>query len=55
MKQHLKRNPQHLTEHAWWYEESGGVTVVVEPQKDTRIFKILWRKIRASLKRLEKK
>ncbi len=59
MKKHLKREPQHISDTVWFYEENDGLTCVVECRKDgayhqTIVFKIPTRKIIAYLKRKNK-
>ena len=39
---------------AWWYEESMGVNVIVEPQDRTTQIMIPWRAIKAALARKER-
>ena len=39
---------------AWWYEDSHGIDVIVEPQKRTTTVTIPWRAIRAALERKDK-
>ena len=43
----------HRTDSAWWYEENGGVLVVVETHPETIQLHIPWRSIRAALARKE--
>lgn len=53
---HLSNDPHHIRgrEDAWWYEESSGVLVVVEPQTRTTQVLIPWRSIRTALARKDK-
>jgi len=56
---HLNCNPQHVINHDdwWWYEEPDGFTIVVEPDKNghTRVVRVPWARIRAALKRKDRK
>ena len=36
---------------AWWYEEPGGVTLVVESHDETMQLRIPWQSLRAALRR----
>lgn len=35
--------PHRIDVASWWYEERGGITVVVEPDPGTRQIHITWR------------
>lgn len=55
---HLKGAPHRLRdrEDAWWYEESRGMTVVVEFYgAPTQTVLIPWKEVRAALARLDRK
>jgi len=49
----LKNKPHAIRgrEDVWWYEENGGINVVVEPQDTTIQVVIPWRSIRYALAR----
>ncbi len=51
MNKHLKRDSHHISEHAWWYEEPHGITVVQESSQHTEQVKISWKALAAALKR----
>ncbi len=58
-KKDLSREPQNVDEYNWYYEGSSGIEIVHKtldgygfPKNDHII--IPWRKLKASLKRLEK-
>ena len=57
---HLSRQPRAAYENphrgkqydkAWWYEEPGGVLIVVEPHPTTKEVYIRWGQIESALKR----
>jgi hypothetical protein len=53
---HLSRNPHHIDNHAWWYEENGGIVIIQDTEQPAkRELKIRWSAIRAALKRKDKK
>ncbi len=56
-KRDLQLHAHPINESAWWYEEPGKLSVVVQPDPEgrTRMVEISWRKIRAALARLDKK
>lgn len=41
------------TDSAWWYEESGGITIVVQNTRPTQ-FRIPWGQVRAALERKDR-
>jgi hypothetical protein len=53
----LWRKPHNVSKNFWWYEESFGVSVVVQDpiSKNTTVNKISWRAIRNALRRKDKK
>ena len=53
---HLSNMPHNIRgrKDAWWYEENGGINVVVEPQGATTQVMIPWRSIKAALARKER-
>ena len=53
---HLKRT-SHKTKYAkiWWYEETGGIKVVVHPHVTCVIVPITWCAIREALERKDRK
>lgn len=58
-KKDLSLRPKKITETSWWYEEKGGIVIVIEFRKNgqwlgTEQVKIPWHKIRQSLLRLDK-
>jgi hypothetical protein len=59
---HLRLKPQHIDDHAWWYEEVNGISVVIEvdapwPQtgRSTKMVFISWARLRSALTRRDKK
>jgi len=51
----LKRNPHHVNEGSWWYEEKHGITVVAPTKTNAKLIKISWKALRKALKRKDKK
>lgn len=58
----LSRDPQHVCDGLWYYEDNGGISLVIDwaklhPKHETaqKIVLIPWRKLRASLKRKDAK
>jgi hypothetical protein len=51
----LRRDPQTIEAGAWFYEEHDGLSIIVTPREFSIHLKIPWRKIRASLKRKDRK
>ena len=53
---HLNCNPHNIRNRpdAWWYEESKGINMVVEPQDRTTQIMIPWREIKNALARKER-
>jgi len=60
-KKHLKADAHFVRQGCWWYEENGGVSVIVEHSDKNDVFiktehyKIPWSSIRAALKRKDMK
>ncbi len=54
----LRCKPRNLSERQWWYEEPGGICVVVRSIINGRPYTtctdISWRALRAALKRKDK-
>lgn len=52
----LDRNPQHVTEDCWFYEEKGGIHLCVERMGDRKVeqVRIPFRKLVTSLRRIAK-
>jgi len=50
---HLKLSPHKIRgiKTAWWYEEPQGITIIVEPHKDTISLKILWKHLQPAVQR----
>ena len=62
MRKHLLRNPHKIkkTPHAWWYEENGGIDIVVHREAiqspyESVVLRIPWKQIRDALARKDKK
>lgn len=56
----LSRNPQHVTDELWYYEEKKRINIVHEIRVNERFVRtdlimIPWKKIRTSLKRKDAK
>lgn len=57
---HLKREPHHISEKAWWYEDPVGITVFVELRNrggyyvGTTQCVIRWGDLRAAITRKDK-
>ena len=43
------------TKKAWWYEENGGINIVVESRPETTQYQISWKALRNALARKDKK
>lgn len=57
-RKHLNRAPHRPKNGAvdwWWYEQNGGICIVVESSHRTEQFNIRWNAIRAALKRKDRK
>jgi hypothetical protein len=54
-QKHLQRDPHNISEHCWWYEENGGISIVHEPTGDKHAhINISWTALRNALKRKDK-
>ena len=53
---HLSLKPHNIRNRsdAWWYEESKGINMVVEPQDQTTQITIPWQEIKNALARKER-
>jgi len=51
MNRHLKRNPCHLGDEIWYYEEPQGLVIVLGVGIKHGQYTISWRKIKSALKR----
>ena len=59
-EKHLQRKPHCLDDRIWWYEENDGIDLWInlsEKEWSSNFInkKILWRTLRAALKRKDKK
>ncbi len=50
-QKHLRLTAHKINDYAWWYEENGGISLVVKG----RIVVIPWKSIRAALARKDKR
>jgi len=52
---HLLTTSHHISDTAWWYEDHGGIDVIVHPQPDCQHIHISWKALRAALARKDRK
>lgn len=52
---HLLTKSHPISEKAWWYEDNGGIDVIVHPDKACQHLRISWRALREALKRKDRK
>lgn len=53
--EHLFLHPTNLDKRAWYYEEPGGLVLVIRRDTHTDLHTITWRKLRNMIKRKDKK
>jgi hypothetical protein len=51
---HLRLAPVNLSNNVWFYEESGGMVLVVDFGTGIDQFKISWRRLRAMIERKDR-